>query len=124
MATPARSLRVVGVHPVLPTSQQFREAVHVRSGSDLASEELSRAEDRVRAHFGGLYLLEIEVCPADSDIDWGAVTQPIRDEPSETWQVPYDEQRIGEDGNRWAFFFHYLDLNRPLRTEIGDPGLA
>jgi hypothetical protein len=71
MATPVRSLRVVGVHPVLPTSQQFREAVHVQSGSDLASEELSRAEDRVRAHFGGLYLLEIEVCPAASDIDWG-----------------------------------------------------
>jgi hypothetical protein len=36
-------------------------------------------------------------------------------------QVPYDEQVISEsDGKaRVAFFFHYLDLSKPLLTPAG-----
>jgi hypothetical protein len=85
----------------------------------LQARTLFQAEHQMREQFGSLYLLEIEVVPAGSDIDWGAITQPVRGQPRANWQVPYDEQRIGEDGNRWAFFFHYLDLTRPLGTEIG-----
>jgi hypothetical protein len=39
MATPVRSLRVLGVHSVVPTSEQFKEAVHILYGSDLAGKD-------------------------------------------------------------------------------------
>jgi hypothetical protein len=123
MATRATSLRVVGVHPVVPTPEQFREAVHLQWGSNLVGEELARAEDSVIDHFAFLYLLEIEVDPADSDIGWSSITQPMNDKPSENWQAVYDEQRIGAEGNLRAFFRHYLDVTRPLRTELGDIAL-
>jgi hypothetical protein len=120
MAAPGQSLRIVGVHPVVPTREQFREAVDLQWGSDLVGEELSRAEDSVRDHFSGLYLLEVEVDPTGSEIGWDSITQPMRNQPRENWQAVYDEQRIGTEGNRWVFFFHYLDLTRPLRTEFGE----
>jgi hypothetical protein len=52
----------------VPTPEQFREAVHLQRGSNLVGEELARAEDLLLAQFAFLFLLEIEVDPADSDI--------------------------------------------------------
>jgi hypothetical protein len=120
MPTSVQSLCVVGVPPIVPTSDQFQEALHVQWGKDLVGKKLTEAEEQVRAHIAGLYLLEIEVNPADAEIDWMAITQPVRGQPRENWQVPYEEQRIGEAENRWVFFFHSLDLTRPLQTEVGD----
>jgi hypothetical protein len=120
---PLESLRVLRVHPVVPTEGQFREAVETQWGHDLTGQELARAEDRVREHFAGLYLVEVFAVPVDADIDWGAVTQPVEGQPRANWQVPYDERRLRKEENRWAFFFHYLDLTRPLQTQLGDRAL-
>ena len=114
------SLKVVGVHQVVPTPEELREALRWQCGSKLVGEELARAESEVREYFGGLYLLEMEVDPSDAEIDWISITQPITDQPRANWQVPYDERNIGNDDGRWIFFFHFLDLTRPLSTEIGD----
>jgi hypothetical protein len=54
MPTTVRSLRVVGVHPIVPTSDQFQETLHLQWGSDLVGAKLSEAEKHVRAHFGGI----------------------------------------------------------------------
>ena len=62
-----------------------------------------------------VHLVELEV-DAD-DFDFGEVTQETPGQPHSNWQVAYDERELG--ANRFAFFFHYLDLSRPLLTPIG-----
>jgi hypothetical protein len=114
-----RSLTVIGIHPVVPTRQQFDDALKVMWGEGLRGKELEKAKRDVQEHFDGLYLLEIEIEPPDADIDWTDLTQPVEGKPRENWQVPWDERRIGTS-NRWAFFLHYVDLKRPLQTPIGD----
>ncbi len=60
----------------------------------------------------------------------GGVTQERPGEPRDSWQVPWDERVLDADGEselrghvqppcRVAFFFHYLDRERPLRTPFG-----
>jgi hypothetical protein len=120
MSPPLRSLNVLGVHSVVPTEQEFREAVAIQWGEDLTAEQSRRAEGDVREHFGNLYLLEIEIDPPDADIDWSAITQSIDGQPRANWQVPYGECRLEELKSHWAFFFHFLDPRRPLRTQLGD----
>jgi hypothetical protein len=67
------------------------------------------------------WLLEVEV--DDSDFDWGQVTQEADGQPRDNWQVPWDERPLDSDEHRWAFFFHYLDLKKPLLTSDGPVNL-
>jgi hypothetical protein len=115
-----RLLRVVGVHPVTPTDHQIRDAVAIMWGDGLDDVEQAEAIVHVGEHFKGLFLIEIEVQPDDAAVDWSTITQPIDGQPPENWQVPYDERRVDGTGGRWAFFFHYLDLRRPLSSPFGD----
>jgi hypothetical protein len=64
------------------------------------------------------YLIEVEF-DVDCDIDWESITQPSEDVPPLEWQVPWDEQRVHGEENRWAFFFHFLDPSRPLQSKNG-----
>jgi hypothetical protein len=64
------------------------------------------------------HLLEAELDAGD--FDWGSVTQAIPGEPESNWQVPWDERPLDDEKRRWAFFFHYLDFNKPLSTPDGD----
>jgi hypothetical protein len=59
-----------------------------------------------------------------------SITQETPDQPRDNWQVPYDEHYLTADGTkpeesapspeaRVAFFFHYLDLRRPLLSAAG-----
>jgi hypothetical protein len=50
---------------------------------------------------------------------WDSVTQESPGQPEFNWQVAYDETPLNDDGTRWAFFFHYLDVLRPLLTSVG-----
>jgi hypothetical protein len=52
-------------------------------------------------------------------VRWAAFTQKQSDQPSENWQVAYDEHAIAEAEGRWAFFFHFLDRSKPLETPAG-----
>lgn len=67
------------------------------------------------------HLVELLVEGADDELDFGKVTQEVKGQPRDNWQVPYDEQTLKEgDGKcRYAFFFHYLDLKNPLQTPLG-----
>lgn len=111
-------LQVVGVHPVRPTLGQFEATLAAQWGEGLGAEERQRAEDDVRSHFAGLFLIEVEITPPAADFDWSAVTQEVPGEPRTSWQVPYHERPLAESGH-WAFFFHLLDLQRPLMTPAG-----
>ena len=72
-----------------------------------------------------VHLIELVVEGNVQDFDIGEVTQEVAGEPRDNWQVPYDERLLEEtDGKvRYAFFFHYLDLDQPLVTPIGDARL-
>lgn len=63
--------------------------------------------------------------PSEADLsdpdsfDWAEVTQEIAGQPRCDWQAPWDERPLDESNTRWAFFFHDLDLTRPLLTQDG-----
>jgi hypothetical protein len=81
------------------------------------------------------HLVELVVHDSDGQFDIGSFTQEIADEPQDNWQMPWDEVVLDSDGGsvvsgdspsgdvRIAFFFHYLDKNRPLVTPFGDVDL-
>ena len=94
MTEPAR-IRVLGVHPVMEAPEPC-------------------------------HLVEIAVDGTDAP-DFDAITQENPELPRAEWQVAYDERSLSETAStnntrgasRYAFFFHYLDLSRPLLTANG-----
>ena len=83
------------------------------------------------------HLIELSIHGLGSDFDMASFTQEIPYESEDHWQVPYDEHfltldglmvlnpsnpdEIPVDGNaRVAFYFHYLDVKRPIKTPFGD----
>jgi hypothetical protein len=120
MVSPLQDIVVRGVHLVTPNSQEFAIAISILWGANLAGEALALAEDNVRQHFDALFLIEIEVSPADGQFDWAQIWQPQMGKPTSEWQAAYDEHRVDQSGGRWAFFLHFVDLQRPISTELGD----
>jgi hypothetical protein len=111
------SIRVIGLHPIAPSSEEIAAVREIWFGNDLVGQALDEANRQAREHFAGLHLIEIEVEPLDSLIEWAAITQPIADKPSSEWQVPWDERSMG--GGRWVFFLHFVQVDQPLQTSIG-----
>lgn len=115
-----QDIRIVGVHPVPISEQEFDEAVEWMWGSDLHGRQLDEARANTRQHFDGLRLIEIEVTPPDAEVDWMSITQPNADLPCASWQVPYLEEVVDEMRGAWAFYLHYVNSARPLHTELGE----
>ena len=83
------------------------------------------------------HLVELLVHKADVEFDIGSITQEVRGQPKENWQVPWDEHFLEHDKERVinsenpdsppaqtkfrvVFFFHHLKLSLPLKTALGD----
>jgi hypothetical protein len=84
------------------------------------------------------FLVEVIVEGAPTAPDLALFTQALPDAPQSNWQVPYGEKLLDADGHRVArtcgpptltrwpkrarlvFFFHDLEVDRPLRTPFGD----
>ena len=66
-------------------------------------------------------MIELLVEGDVEDFDIGEVTQEVAEQPKMNWQVPYDDRLLEESEGkaRYAFFFHYLDLKKPLLTSAG-----
>ena len=64
-------------------------------------------------------LIELHIDGDDSALDWASVTQPSDNPDPSYWQAAYDEQPVPGSPDHWCFFFHYLDLSRPLQTNLG-----
>jgi hypothetical protein len=111
------TIEVVGVHPIIPTSVEFETARDILHGENLTGEELESADRDVAEHFKGLCLIEIDVQPPDGIVDWISITQPIEGKSSDYWQAPWDERKTSQ--SRWAFFLHFVQLDKPLQTSIG-----
>ncbi len=65
------------------------------------------------------HLIHVELPPASSSYEWGAVTQEVAGQFRDNWQVPWDEQPLEDSDSEWVFFFHYLDMEKPLLTPDG-----
>ena len=85
-------------------------------------------------------LVEMRFRGLDGVFNVGEITQEIPGEPRANWQVPYMERILNSAGDsvladdsvaanrpdlwqgevRMVFFFHDLDLKRPLKTPFGD----
>jgi len=69
-----------------------------------------------------VHLVHVVTTHQFENVDWCKFTQPRFDLPNDSWQVPYDERLLESlpDGRaRVVFFFHYLDIARPLLTPAG-----
>jgi hypothetical protein len=68
-----------------------------------------------------VHLVEILVEGDVDNFDIGEVTQEVPGQPKSNWQAPYDERVLEElkQKRRYAFFFHYLDVEKPLLTAAG-----
>src|SRR5438552_15213052 len=100
MAAPWHELRILGVHPIVPSVDEFEQALNIQWGSGLTGNDLERARQSVQAHFSGLFLIEIQLQPADAELDWSEITQPIPGQDRANWQVPYDERPVDEPTGR------------------------
>lgn len=112
--------KVIGVHRVECSATDFDETLEIMWGTGLTGHELVRARSRTREHFDGLRLIVIEVIPAEAEIDWSCVAQPLPGVARRNWQVPYEEELIDSVPGRWAFFVHFVDSGRPLLTPVGE----
>jgi hypothetical protein len=82
------------------------------------------------------FLVELRVGPGMPPLDLTAITQPTSGLPGNGWQAPVDAHLLDAEGTsgqvleggarravqppaRLAFFFHFLQLDRPLLTPIG-----
>lgn len=66
-----------------------------------------------------VHLVEIQLSIDVASFDWGTLTQQLPDKEQSYWQVPYDERPVPGASDRWCFFFHYLDVSRPLASDHG-----
>lgn len=71
------------------------------------------------------HLVEVVIRGVSGDVNFGEFTQADESLSRIDWQVPYDERVLAHDDEEVtaAFFFHYLDLSRPLVTPFGSVAL-
>ena len=66
-----------------------------------------------------VHLVDVAIAGEFDEVDWASITQPDPACEPDNWQVPYDEQelpRLADGRARGVFFFHYLDLMKPLQV--------
>jgi hypothetical protein len=64
-----------------------------------------------------VHLIDVAISGEFGEVEWIEITQENPDLPPDRWQVPWDERELPQlpDGRaRAVFFFHYLDLEKPL----------
>jgi hypothetical protein len=82
-----------------------------------------------------VHLMEIIFGDSPGNVDVGQITQELVGQPKGNWQSPWDEKYLDDEGQeiigdysdiptegittRLLFFFHFLDLSKPLLTQYG-----
>jgi hypothetical protein len=86
-------------------------------------------------------LIELGIKTNHKNVDIGAFTQAQDGIDRMSWQTPWDEKFLSEDGTRitgdWmdsptdtsdftrlAFFLHFMDFQKPLLTQYGEMDLS
>lgn len=129
-------IEVLGVHRLAVTEELFREQFDTLYGYPMSKEERAQAERQCREQLASIVLVEAIVRDRDERFDVGQFTQPQDGVPEESWQVAYAEGYLSPDGEtlaveRWseppesgdlrvAFFMHFWQPNKPLRSSYGE----
>lgn len=68
-----------------------------------------------------VHLVELEITNPPFRFDFCDLTQEDPTQPPENWQLPYDDRclELSPDKERYGFFFHHLNLTRPLNAPFG-----
>lgn len=87
------------------------------------------------------HLIEIIIHGNAGPVNMAKITQKLSGKPESSWQVPYEDKFLDSEGKvitgdvmldgmerpelwegevRIAFFFHYLQPTKPLRTPFGE----
>ena len=82
-----------------------------------------------------VHLIEMMFEQAPENVDVGQITQEVTGISKDSWQAPWDEWYLDDSGEnvvserftvpegrsttRLVFYFHYLNLAKPLLTEFG-----
>jgi hypothetical protein len=84
-----------------------------------------------------IHLLELNINTSPKDVDVSSFTQKDDTLPKDSWQTPYDEHFLNDDGTevigtfleqdsltgvktRIAFFMYFIDFNKPLLSQYGE----
>ena len=108
--------------------------------AEVWQEQLESTGGHTQAHFDGLVLIEALVEGVEEPFDIAEIGQLISEGPDDPgcMQVPYEEALLSADGEtavahgfdwesrkergtfRFAFYLHFYDPARPLRTPVGE----
>ncbi len=123
------SIHILGAYQVHPTEELFRQAMSLKYGGlALSLDQQDLAKQLVRDELSSVVLFEVLVENPDRNFDVGDFSQPDSD------QIAYDEAYLSPDGKsvisrlrapdseslRLAFYLHYVDSSKPLRTSYGE----
>lgn len=136
-------IEVLGVYRLPVTEELFREQFDILHGEQfeglfgrMSKKKRAEAERQVREQLNSVVLIEAVVHERDDRFDVGEFTQPRDGVPKENWQAAYDEAFLSADGEslavergeppptpgdlRVAFYLHYWQPDKPLRSTYGD----
>jgi hypothetical protein len=128
---PDPSVEVLGVYELRVTDELFREQFEILF-PDVPQNGRDAAEQEIRQQLRSTALVELLVRNSDDRFSVDDFTQPDEDLQPHLWQVAYLEAYLAADGEtrmddppdsgdiRVAFYLHYFDPARPLRTSYGD----
>lgn len=122
-------IQILGVYKLELTDELFEEAFETKYGGiPLSESEQAQVKRLIFEELSSVVLLDILVSNPDEQFDLSDFGQPGSD------QAPYDEAYLSLDGRsiishfeppkgdsfRVAFFLHFFDPNKPLKTSYGD----
>ena len=129
-------IEVLGVYSLSVTDELVREQMEILYGDEMSATERVQAERRCREQLDSTVLVEAAVRHRDTRFSASDFTQPIEGVPEAEWQAAWAEAWLSADGealqvDRWrdppetgdlrvAFFLHFWDPGKPLRTSYGD----
>lgn len=131
------SVEILGVYRLSVTEELLREQFELLYDYSTSEEQRAQDEQQCREQLASVVLIEAIVHDCDDRFKIIRFTQPQDGVPEDNWQVAYAEAYLTPDGEalvieRWsmdppesadlrvAFFLHFWQPDKPLRTPYGD----
>jgi len=133
---PQPHIEVLGVYRLAVSDELLQEQFHILYGDDLPEWEIPLAKQLCVDQLESVVLIETLIKDRDSQFRVSDFTQPQDGIPRDSWQAPWAEAYLSLDGEsllvkRWseppqdehfrcAFFLHFYQPEKPLRTSYGE----
>jgi len=129
-------VEVLGVYRLPVTKELFRKQFETLYEHPMSKQQRAEAQRRCWEQLSSIVLVEVTVRNRDDRFDVSHFTQPQEGVPEANWQVAWAEAYLTPDGEallvergsdppksgdlRVAFFMHFWQPEKPLRTSYGD----